>query len=115
LTISVGGELSFEALHLRLHPAESRVRKLAAEHPACFVLFDCLCDAQGRSLLDAPFLARRAALEDLYQRFGGPDALRLSPGTEDREQASAWLAEVGSALDGVVAKRLDGPYAAGER
>src|SRR5438094_369160 len=54
LTISVSGELSFEALQLRLHPAASRVRKLAAEHPACLVLFDCLLDANGGSLLDAP-------------------------------------------------------------
>lgn len=115
LTIAVDGQLSFDALQLRLHPAESRVRKLAAEHPACFVLFDCLMDAKGRSLVDAPFTRRRAALEDLYARLGAPAALRLSPGTEDRQEACGWLSEVGAALDGVVAKRLDGPYVPGER
>jgi ATP-dependent DNA ligase len=115
LTIAVEGELSFDALQLRLHPAQSRVRKLAAEHPACFVLFDCLMDSKGRSLVEAPFTRRRTELEALYGRLGGPASLRLSPGTEDREEACGWLSEVGAALDGVVAKRLDGPYVAGER
>lgn len=115
LTIAVDGELSFDALQMRLHPAESRVRKLAAETPACLVLFDCLLDSHDRSLVDAPFTRRRAELEALYARWERPAAVRLSPGTENREEACAWLAEVGAALDGVVAKRLDGPYAAGER
>lgn len=115
LTIAVGGELSFDALQMRLHPAASRVRKLAAEHPACFVLFDCLLDADGGSLLDAPLARRRGALEHLYERFRLPGAIRLSPGTENRDEACAWLAGAGSALDGVVAKRLDGAYAPGER
>lgn len=115
LTIAVGGELSFDALQMRLHPAESRVRKLAAEQPACFVLFDCLLDAKGESLLDAPLIERRAALEALFKRFRSPTALRLSPGATDRDEACRWLTEVGAALDGVVAKRLDGPYAPGER
>src|SRR3954465_359824 len=69
LTISVGGELSFDALQLRLHPAESRVRKLAAESPATLVLFDCLLDAKGGSLVEAPFTRRRAELEALFKRF----------------------------------------------
>lgn len=115
LTIAVDGVLSFDALQLRLHPAESRVRKLAAETPASLVLFDCLLDSRGRSLLAAPFTRRRAELEALHGRWRDPAAVSLSPGTEDREAACAWLSEVGAALDGVVAKRLDGPYAAGER
>jgi ATP-dependent DNA ligase len=115
LTIAIDGELSFDALQLRLHPAESRVRKLAAETPACLVLFDCLLDLRGHSLVAAPFTRRRAALETLYERWGRPASVRLSPGTEDRDEACAWLSEVGAALDGVVAKRRDGPYAAGER
>jgi ATP-dependent DNA ligase len=115
LTIAVNGELSFDALQMRLHPAESRVRRLAAEQPACFVLFDCLLGAEGAALLEAPLVSRRAELEALYARFRLPTALRLSPGTEDRETACAWLSEVGSALDGVVAKRLDSRYAPGER
>src|SRR5438309_2080143 len=58
LTISVGGELSFDALQMRLHPAESRVRRLAAETPAVLVLFDCLLDEEGRPLVDAPLADR---------------------------------------------------------
>ena len=115
LTIPVNGELSFDALQMRLHPAESRVRKLAAEHPATFVLFDCLLDAKGQSLSDAPLTRRRAELEAVFRRFKTPGHIRLSPGTEDLGEARIWLAKTGAALDGIVAKRLDGPYASGER
>lgn len=115
LTISVGGALSFDALQMRLHPAESRVRKLAAETPAALVLFDCLMDAEGRSLVDAPLSERRRELEGLFERLGRPEALRLSPGAIDPAEARRWLAQTGAALDGVVAKRLDGPYVPGER
>ena len=115
LTIAVDGELSFDALQLRLHPAASRVRKLAAATPASLVLFDCLLDGKGCSVVDAPLSARRAELEALYWRMPSPGRISLSPGTEDPAQAWAWLREVGAALDGVVAKRLDGPYRPGER
>jgi ATP-dependent DNA ligase len=115
LTIPVNGELSFDALQMRLHPAESRVRKLAAETPAVFVLFDCLMDAKGRSLADAPLTERRAALEALFETFKAPAHIRLSPGTEDLAEARSWLEQTGAALDGIVAKRLDGAYVSGER
>ena len=115
LTIAVNGELSFDALQLRLHPAESRVRKLAAETPASLVLFDCLLDAKGKSLVEAPLARRRAELEALFARFADSKRISLSPGTDDPAQARKWLQEVGAALDGVVAKRLDGPYQPGER
>jgi ATP-dependent DNA ligase len=115
LTIDVAGQPSFEALQMRLHPAESRVRRLAAEQPAALVLFDCLMDAKGRSLLDAPLSQRREALDALYERFGAAAALRLSPATTDRRRACRWLEGAGTDLDGVIAKRLDGPYEAGER
>jgi ATP-dependent DNA ligase len=115
LTIPVNGELSFDALQMRLHPAQSRVSKLAAESPATFVLFDCLMDADGRSLTEAPLIRRRAELETLYRRFKRPAHVQLSPGTGDLAEARAWLARTGAALDGVVAKRLDGPYVSGER
>jgi len=115
LTIAVNGELSFDALQMRLHPAASRVRKLAAETPATLVLFDALMDARGRSLVDAPLTRRRAELEALFQRFKGAAQVRLSPGTENLDEARTWLAQTGAALDGVVAKRLDGPYVPGER
>jgi ATP-dependent DNA ligase len=115
LTIAVGGEMSFDALQMRLHPAESRIRRLAKETPAGLVLFDCLLDETGGPLLKTPLRERRAALEALVGRFKGAADVRLSPGTEESRTACAWLEQVGAALDGVIAKRLDGPYEAGER
>lgn len=114
LTISIGGKLSFDALQMRLHPAESRIRRLARETPAEFVLFDCLADGGG-PLVDKPLHQRRAALEWLCKAFGEAPSIRLSPGTEDRAKAQAWFDQVGGGLDGVVAKRLDEPYRPGER
>ena len=115
LTIAVNGQLSFDALQLRLHPAESRVRKLAAETPAGLVLFDCLLNAKGGSLLEAPLSKRLAELEALYRRMKASARIMLSPGTDDPAQARTWLSQVGAELDGVVAKRLDEPYQPGER
>jgi ATP-dependent DNA ligase len=114
LAIPVGDTLSFDALQMRLHPAASRVRKLAQETPAILILFDILMAPGGRDLTAQPLTERRAALED-YLRSAGVQGMRLSPFTRDREEAEAWLARAGGALDGVVAKRLDGAYAAGER
>jgi ATP-dependent DNA ligase len=115
LTIAIAGQPSFEALQMRLHPAQSRVAKLATEHPAVLVLFDCLMDAKGRSLVDAPLTQRLQALEALVRRFGKTSAIQLSPGTDERAIACGWLENLGAALDGVIAKRLDGPYLSGER
>jgi len=115
LIIEVDGELSFDALQLRLHPAESRIKKLAAQTPAAYVLFDCLLGVDGQSLVDAPLTTRRAELEALFKRFGKHQRLRLSPGTTDPEEACRWLMQAGGGLDGVVAKRLEGPYVPGER
>ena len=115
LAIPVDGSIAFDALQMRLHPAESRIRKLAAATPAIYILFDCLMDAAGRALLDAPLRDRRVALEAFVKAQGAQPALRLSPYTEDLAEARRWLAKAGGALDGVVAKRTDGPYAPGER
>jgi ATP-dependent DNA ligase len=104
--------LSFEALQLRLHPAASRVAKLAAAQPGQLLLFDCL--ASGRkSLLRAPLTERRVALEDLIGK--GTPCVRLSPYTREAREARVWLKRSGRALDGVIAKRLDGAYESGER
>lgn len=113
LVIPVGGSLSFRALQDRLHPAASRVAKLAAANPAEYVLFDCL-EASGRSLIDEPLRERRRALERLHADVDVPE-LRLSPASLDPDQARRWLEASGGALDGIVAKRLDEPYRPGER
>jgi ATP-dependent DNA ligase len=115
LAIPVGDSLSFDALQMRLHPAASRVRKLAVETPAILILFDCLVAPGGESLIAAPLTARRAALERFYRSLDRVVGLRLSPATADRAQAERWLAAAGGALDGVVAKRRDEPYRPGER
>ncbi len=113
LIIEVDGALSFEALQLRLHPAESRIRKLAAATPARLMLFDCL-EVGANALIERPLAERRAALEAFHASLGHED-VRLSPRTLDRAMASRWLEASGDDLDGVVAKRLDDPYAPGER
>jgi ATP-dependent DNA ligase len=112
LILPVGGVLSFDALQARLHPAESRIARLSRETPAQLMLFDCLGDGDG-DLLARPLGERRTALERFHARHGGPSLL-LSP-CGDLGAARAWLAQSGGALDGVVAKPLQGPYRAGER
>ena len=113
LLIATHGAIAFDALQLRLHPAASRVARLAAETPAMFMAFDCL--AVGKKMLAGEALAvRRSALEQLLAREAEP-ALLLSPATTQREEAVGWLARTGGALDGVIAKRLDQPYRPGER
>jgi ATP-dependent DNA ligase len=112
LLIPVGETFSFEALQMRLHPAESRIRRLAAETPAVLATFDMLQAPNGSDLRDRPLRERHAALAAFLERHGGP-SLTLTPGTQDSAQAQAWLDE--GKLEGIVAKRLDGPYAEGER
>ncbi len=113
LIISVSDVLAFEALQLRLHPAESRIRKLAKETPAEFMLFDLL-ELDDTSLIDDPLADRRKKLERFYRK-NAISGLHLSPATEDRQTALAWLERSGGALDGVIAKRLDLEYRSGER
>lgn len=105
--------LDWEALSARIHPAESRIRKLAVETPAMFVAFDLL-GLEGASLLDTPFGERRAALEKLMGPLGDP--LHLTRITTDTDLARDWLTEFeGAGLDGVVAKPLAAVYAPGKR
>lgn len=113
LIIPLKDRLDFEALQMRLHPAESRVRRLARETPALFMLFDAL-EVGAKRLADKPISDRRIALERFYSK-NAVDGLLLSPATIDREIALLWLKRSGGALDGVIAKRLDQPYQFGER
>jgi ATP-dependent DNA ligase len=113
LIIPVGDALAFDALQLRLHPAESRIRKLSQETPAELMLFDLLA-VDGKPLAGLPLSERRAALERFHADYAIL-GLHLSPATADRTTALGWLTRSGGALDGVIAKRLDQPYRPGER
>ncbi|HET7547000.1 MAG TPA: ATP-dependent DNA ligase [Usitatibacter sp.] len=105
--------LDFDALQMRLHPAASRVTKLAAETPAALVAFDALA-IDGKSLMREPQAARRAALEKLLAKAKPP--IHLTPATRERKLAAEWLERFeGAGLDGVVAKLADLPYQPGKR
>jgi ATP-dependent DNA ligase len=116
LAIAVGGALSFDELQLRLHPAASRVQKLAAARPAIYIVFDLLAGNDGKSLLPLPLQERREQLEEFAAKyFPNEKQIRLSPATADLRQAQKWFEKVGGNLDGIIAKRADTPYASGER
>jgi ATP-dependent DNA ligase len=113
VVIMTGHGLDFDLLQLRLHPAASRVRKLAAETPAAFVAFDVLA-ADGGDLMSRPQQERRSALERLLHDVAPP--VYLTPVTRDRALAEQWLAEFeGAGLDGVIAKPVAAPYQPGKR
>lgn len=115
LVIAREGRLAFDALQARLHPAASRIARLSRETPAEYVVFDCLADAAGESLLQAPLEARQRVLAEWGAQWPADSGLRISPGTTDLATAQAWLDRAGGALDGVVAKALAAPYAPGQR
>ena len=111
-----GRRLRSSEFQMRLHPAESRVRKLAAAHPARFVIFDLLVDAGGASSgRGHPLRERRSALEKLFELVPADPRLVLSPAVGARGQARRWLSRAGGDLDGVIAKRLDCAYRSGLR
>jgi len=114
IVIEIDGSLSFDALQMRLHPAESRIRKLSVDTPARLILFDMLANAHGR-LMSRPLSARRKALE-AFVRSTRPSGLELSRCTQDVATATKWLGASGQgSTDGVVAKLLDDVYRPGER
>jgi ATP-dependent DNA ligase len=116
LAIETEGRLSFEALQMRLHPAESRIKRLSGETPAHLILFDMLASTDGGSLLDSPLSHRRNLLDAFAKEFSVPGKLVLSPRTLEIDRAQHWLSEFGRGeTDGVVAKRLDGSYEVGKR
>ncbi len=113
--VVIAGEngLDFEALLLRIHPAASRVNMLAEQMPASFVAWDLLA-LDDEDLREQPLETRRARLEKVLGKVKPP--VHLSPATRDRELAEDWFRRFeGAGLDGVMAKRLDAPYRAGER
>jgi ATP-dependent DNA ligase len=116
LVIELNGRLAFDALQMRLHPAESRIRKLAAATPARLMLFDMLVASEGTVLIDKPLRQRRKTLETFMKNAAVPKRLVLSPRTTDHSKAARWLTEAGNGgTDGVIAKRLDDSYTPGER
>ncbi|BCM20790.1 DNA ligase C1 [Mesorhizobium sp. J8] len=115
IVIEIDGRASFDTLQMRLHPAESRIRKLSAETPALLILFDMLVAPGGRSMLQASLIDRRTELETFVSKAAGAK-LRLSPSTTNFAIAEQWLQEdTHGSTDGVVAKALDEPYRPGER
>ena len=115
LVIPIGGALSFDELQLRLHPAASRVQKLAAAHPAVYIVFDLLAE-NGNSYLKLNLRERRRRLEKFARsNLRSAKNIRLSPATTDYRVASDWFRKTGRDLDGIIAKRLNAPYASGER
>jgi ATP-dependent DNA ligase len=116
IVIPVDGQLSFDDLLQRIHPAETRVRKLSVERPAMLVVFDLLVDEHGRTVVDRPLRERRRLLEAFAAReLAGRERFLLSPATTDAKAGRAWLEATGSTFDGVVAKRLDLEYRSGDR
>lgn len=115
IVVPSGDALSFDALLQRIHPAASRVQKLAAETPATLVVFDLLANEHGASLVDLPLRERRPQLEAFAANLLGSRHVKLSPATTELKQAKVWFGSAGGSLDGLIAKRLDAPYAAGER
>ena len=107
--------LSFDELQLRLHPAASRVQKLAKAHPAMYIVFDLLAE-NGQVYLERILLERRRVLERFARlNFKSAKDLQLSPATTDYRIANAWFKKAGGDLDGIIAKCLDARYASGER
>ncbi len=116
LVVPENGALSFDELLMRIHPAATRVQKLAREHPALYIVFDLLVDARGQSLVDQPLAVRRPALERFATRaFHDAPSFRLSPVAHARSDVDAWFASLGTGLDGAIAKRIDLPYQSGTR
>ena len=115
LVVPVSGALSFHELQLRLHPAASRVAKLAKAHPAMYIVFDLLAE-NGQVFLQYTLRDRRRFLERFGRsNFKAAKHLRLSPTTTDYGTARKWFKKTGGDLDGIIAKRLDAAYASGER
>jgi ATP-dependent DNA ligase len=115
IVVPVGGQFSFDDLLQRIHPAASRVRKLAAEMPALYLAFDLLKESK-KEIAAEPLSERRGFLEDFAKRqFSRATPFRLSPASRRLKEAERWLAAAGGGSDGVIAKRLDLAYQAGNR
>jgi len=116
IVVPVKGSFSFDDLLMRIHPAESRIKKLAKETPAKMIVFDLLVDDRRESLVDLVLRDRRKKLDAFAKKyFAKNESIELSPCTEDLKIAKHWLAGAGVDLDGVIAKRADMSYQSGNR
>ena len=116
IVVPRGKTFSFDDLLQRIHPAASRVKKLSQETPALLLVFDLLANPSDKDLSAEPLRKRRPALEAFAKtQFKPVAAFRLSPATSSYAKAKAWLARSGGGSDGVIAKRIDLPYQAGNR
>ena len=116
IVVPVDRAFSFDALLQRIHPAQSRVQKLAAETPALLIVFDLLAGADGKPLIERPLRQRRPELEAFAHTWlRGVAPIRMSPATTKLAEAKSWLKRVGATLDGIVAKRRDLEYRSGDR
>jgi ATP-dependent DNA ligase len=116
IVVPRGKAFSFDDLLQRIHPAASRIRKLAQETPALFLAFDLLASTSDKALPTQPLRERRPALEGFANtQFKSNPTFRLSPATKSHAVAQKWLARAGGGCDGVIAKRVDLPYQSGNR
>jgi ATP-dependent DNA ligase len=116
IVVPIKGQFSFDDLLQRIHPAASRVQKLAQETPAKLIVFDLLIDDRGRALVEEPLSQRRKQLDVFAKKyFAKNKSIELSPQTNDLKIAKDWLAGAGVDLDGVIAKRTEMPYQSGNR
>jgi ATP-dependent DNA ligase len=116
IVVPEGRVFSFDNLLQRIHPAASRVAKLAAETPALLIVFDLLFDDSGERLTGETLEVRRKALEAFAKKYlRAHKSIRLSPATAKLADANKWLKQGGATLDGIIAKRRDMPYQSGNR
>ena len=116
IVVPIKGRLSFDDLLMRIHPAASRIKKLAKETPAKLIVFDLLVDDRGKSIVESLLSDRRKKLDAFAKKyFPKNKSIELSPQTREFKIAKSWLAGAGGDVDGVIAKRLDLPYESGNR
>jgi ATP-dependent DNA ligase len=116
IVVPHGKAFSFDDLLQRIHPAASRIKKLSQETPALFLAFDLLASPADAELAAQPLHRRRPALEQFAKaQFKTSTSFRLSPASTSYATAKKWLAQAGGGSDGVIAKRRDLPYQAGNR
>jgi ATP-dependent DNA ligase len=116
IVIEEDGVLSFDQLLQRIHPAESRIRRLSQETPATLKIFDLLADAEGKPLVTESLRRRRHALVNFFRNVGKNKTIQLSPVTTNYKDAVRWMQELAKiGCDGLVAKELAMDYRSGER